>query len=162
MPRNLMAVVLALALTACAADTARPVASAPPPEPEPEVVIAEAAPEPVPEPVSEAVIEAAIAAVIPDEPPAPAAPPEPTIDDDPAQVIDLNGAALEALLGVPSFSRRETGAQVWQYAGTACILDVYLYDDGPDTPYRVTYFEIRGDSAERLCLRNLLLARLSS
>ncbi len=162
MPRSLMALVLALALTACAADKAKPVASAPPPEPEPEFVEVAPEPEPEPEPVSEAVIEAAIAAVIPDEPTEPAAPPEPEIDDDPAQVMDLDGAGLEALLGIPSFSRQETGVQVWQYAGTACILNIYLYDDGPNTPYRVTYFEVRGDSAERLCFRNLLLARLSS
>ena len=153
MPRSLLALVLALTLTACAADTAKPVASAP--EPEPEVV--EVAPEL--EPVSEAVIEAAIAAVIPDEP---TAPPEPTIDDNPALLMDLDGPGLETLLGTPSFSRQETGVQVWQYAGTACTLDIYLYDDGPDTPYRVTYYEVRGDSAERLCFRNLLLARLSS
>jgi hypothetical protein len=159
MPRSLMALVLALVLTACAADKTKPVATTPPPEPAPEPVVAEVAPEPEPEPVSEAVIEAAIAAVIPNEP---TAAPEPALDDDPALLMDLDGPGLEALLGVPSFSRQETGVQVWQYAGAACILDVYLYDDGPNTPYRVTYFEVRGDSAERLCFRNLLLARLSS
>ncbi len=149
MPKSLLALVLALVLTACAADKAKPVATTPPPEPEPE-------------PVSEAVVEAAIAAVIPNDPTEPAAPREPEIDDDPALLMELDGPGLEALLGVPSFSRQETGVQVWQYAGTACILDIYLYDDGPNTPYRVTYFEVRGDSAERLCFRNLLLARLSS
>lgn len=173
MPRSLAVLALALVLAACAADGSKPVATAPPPEPEPVVapVIAEIAPEPAPEPVpelepvSEAVIEAAIAAMTPVEPTTPAepvAPAEPDIDDDPALLMDLDGAALEALLGAPSFSRRETGVEVWQYAGEACVLDVYLYDDGPDTPYRVTYYEVRGDSGERQCFRDLLLARFSS
>lgn len=165
--------VLALALAACAADGGKPVATAPPPEPQPEpVVVAEVVPEPVPEPeaepVSDAVIKAAIAAMTPDAPPEPVepaaslAPAQPNIDDDPAQIMALDNAALEDLLGVPRFSRRETGVQVWQYAGAACVLDVYLYDDGPNTPFRVTYYEVRGDSGERQCFRELLLARFSS
>jgi len=157
MPRRLAPLLLALALTACAADKAKPVATTPPPESAP--VVAEVVPEAKFEPVSQAVIDAAVAAVTPDEP---TTAPEPAIDDNPALLMDLDGPGLEALLGIPSFSRQETGARVWQYAGTACILDIYLYNDGPNTPYRVTYFEVRGDAAERLCFRNLLLARLAS
>ena len=127
MPRRLAPLLLALALTACAADKAKPVATTPPPESAP--VVAEVVPE---------------------------------AKFEPALLIDLDGPGLEALLGIPSFSRQETGARVWQYADTACILDIYLYNDGPNTPYRVTYFEVRGDAAERLCFRNLLLARLAS
>jgi len=167
MTRALAVSVLFLVLAACAADGGKPVATAPPLQPAPEPVVAEVVPEPAPEPVPipEAIIEAAIAAMTPSDTAAPttsAAPAQPRIDDDPAQVMALDSAALEALLGVPSFSRRETGVQVWQYAGAACILDVYLYDDGPNTPYRVTYYEIRGDSVERQCFRELLLTRLSS
>ena len=157
MPRTLAVSLLLLVLAACATDGGKPVATAPPPEPQPEpVVVAAVVPEPAPEPeiepVSDAVIEAAIAAMTPNEPPEPAAPlapAPPDMNDDPAQVMALDSAALEDLLGVPRFNRRETGVQVWQYAGASCVLDVYLYDDGPNTPYRVTYYEIRGDSGER-------------
>ena len=169
---------LLLALTACAAP---PAAEKAPAAPVPVVVeaapeapaVAEAqaavaaAPEPPLEPQTEAIIEGAIAALgpsaaIPPEPPAPeppAAEPEPTIDDDPRQLVGLAGAALKELLGEPGYQREDADAQVWQYRGHDCMLDVYLYRDGEDTPHYVTYYEFRGGSGGRPCFRTLLLAQ---
>ena len=175
---------LLLALTACAAPAAEtPIAAEPaavevvieqPPAPPPVVIeteteiVIEQPPAPPPvviETETEIVIESAIAALTPPEPAAPATPqpapePEPDIDDDPEQLMGLAGGALAALLGEPGFRREDADAQVWQYRGSDCLLDVYLYRDGEETPHRVTYYEFRGgDGGGRPCLRDLLLAR---
>ncbi len=157
---------LLLALTACAAPPAQspdemPVIAEPAAV---EVVIEQpAAPQPVViEAESEIVIESAIAALTPPEALAPATPepaPEPEIDDDPEQLMGLVGDALADLLGEPGFRREDADAQVWQYHGLDCLLDVYLYRDGEDTPHYVTYYEFRGDGGGRPCFRALLLAQ---
>ena len=126
------------------------------------------------DPETLAIIENAIAALSPPEatepetavPVAPTAKapvtepaPEPVIDDDPEQLMGLAGRALTELLGDPGFRREDADAQVWQYRGRDCVLDVYLYRDGEATPHRVTYYEFRGDGGGRPCLRDLLLAQ---
>ena len=133
-----------------------------------------AAPEAPLDPETLAIIENAIAALSPPEAAepetaAPVAPtakapvtepaPEPVIDDDPEQLMGLAGGALKELLGDPGFRREDADAQVWQYRGVDCVLDVYLYRDGEATPHRVTYYEFRGDGGGRPCLRDLLLAQ---
>jgi hypothetical protein len=85
------------------------------------------------------------------------------IDDDPAQLMALDGAALEALLGSPGLLREEPPAEVWLYQGSGCTLHVFLYPERDGAPHRVTYYEVRGGAgggaAERRCLRGLLTAR---
>lgn len=176
------AAAMLLALAACAAPPAKPpaaplpaaVVTAPeaPAAPEP-VVIEPAAPEPPLDPRTMAVIEDAIAALSPPEatPPEVASPappvieavieaaPEPDIDDDPGQLMGLAGGALAELLGEPGLLREEADAQVWLYRGSDCMLDIYLYRDGANTPHLVTYYEFRGDALGRPCLRALLLAQ---
>ncbi len=176
--RRRAAVVLAAALgvSACAAAVEAPTPeTAPEPaaevsEPEAEIAVA---PEPLPEPAPEPAA-AEPAASAPAEPPPEPAPepveetvarlaPPPEIDDDPEQVIGLDPGALEALLGAPGFVREDADAQVWQYRGAGCVLDAFLYSDGLAEPYRVTYYEIRGDAgtdgAKRRCFRSLLPQR---
>ncbi len=48
---------------------------------------------------------------------------------------------LARVMGVPGFKRIDDPAALWQYRGARCILDVYLYADGP--VYRVTHLEFR-------------------
>ncbi|MCZ6886026.1 MAG: hypothetical protein O7E53_06675 [Alphaproteobacteria bacterium] len=48
---------------------------------------------------------------------------------------------LARVMGVPGFKRVDDPAALWQYRGARCILDVYLYADGP--VYRVTHLEFR-------------------
>ena len=93
--------------------------------------------------------------------PASAPPPPPsTLNDDPSRLMGLDGAALGALLGRPALRRVEPPAEVWQYRGERCVLDVFLYAPGAGAPHVVTYYEIRGGDApgRRRCLRGLLLA----
>lgn len=67
-----------------------------------------------------------------------------------AALIGLSAAELTHLLGVPRWTRRESPAQVWQYRGERCVLDVYLYEDGlqgDGAGPRVVYAEAREESA---------------
>lgn len=86
----------------------------------------------------------------------------PRIDDDPAQLIGIDPARLDKLLGRPDLVRREPPAEIWQYRGAACIFDVFLYEEAG--AQRVTYIEARNQEAEqtapRPCLNGLLRARL--
>ncbi len=51
------------------------------------------------------------------------------IGGDGTELIGLNATAVHQALGQPQRIRREAGAQIWQYASPACVLDVFLYDE---------------------------------
>ena len=95
------------------------------------------------------------------EPAPPVARTEP-IDDNPGQVMGLDTPAVDALLGRPRLRRVENPAEVWQYAGANCVMDLFLYpsNDGAND-HRVTYFEIRGTREgqvdRRACFRAILM-----
>ena len=56
-------------------------------------------------------------------------------------LVGLNKAAVQNQLGAPQLIRRDGPAEVWQYLADACILDLFLYEDG--TSHRVNYLELR-------------------
>ena len=58
-----------------------------------------------------------------------------------AALMGLAHQELARVMGVPGFKRVDDPAALWQYRGARCILDVYLYADGP--VYRVTHLEFR-------------------
>lgn len=91
----------------------------------------------------------------------PETPAEPTFDEDPNDLMGLNAAGLESLLGEPALLRREQPAQVWQYRAGDCVFDIVLYDDADGG--RVNYIEARdkrGNSvATRPCYNAILKAR---
>lgn len=81
----------------------------------------------------------------------------------------MMGSDLTALIGAPQFRRRDGRAEIWQYRGSACTLDVFLYVDGNDL--RVRYVEARGHTAAhsaaesseaRACAASLLESRASN
>lgn len=82
-----------------------------------------------------------------------------------ATLPGMTGDALAAALGAPQFRRHDGKAEIWQYRGTACTLDVFLYADGGNL--RVRYADARGkdeveakNSAEaRACAAALIAAR---
>lgn len=98
----------------------------------------------------------------------PKTPALPEIDDDPEQLITMTRDDLNGLLGQPDLVRRENPAEIWQYRGKDCVLDVFLYnEDGqPDSPFKVVYSEARDleaqNSDQRRCLNELLRAQLTS
>ncbi len=53
--------------------------------------------------------------------------------DLPASQIDtlehLSAPALLARLGPPDFTRRDAPAELWQYRGATCVLDLFLYPE---------------------------------
>ena len=75
----------------------------------------------------------------------PAVRPEPAPDTRPRpqmklrQLVGLDRNGLSQLLGKPTLLRRETQAEVWQYAAKNCALHVFLYRSDNDGPYQVAY-----------------------
>ena len=73
------------------------------------------------------------------------------------QLIGLAPSDLAGTLGDPSMTRKDRPAEVWQYRGEACVLDVFLYDGGSGR--EVVHLEARNGSAAQvspqLCLGSL-------
>jgi hypothetical protein len=46
-----------------------------------------------------------------------------------ASLKDMTGTQLVARLGSPDFTRRDPPAEIWQYRGVSCVLDVFLYPE---------------------------------
>lgn len=56
-------------------------------------------------------------------------------------LVGMTAQQLGGLLGQPRYLRRESPAQVWQYADRRCVLDVFLYPEQGE--YRVVHVETR-------------------
>jgi hypothetical protein len=84
---------------------------------------------------------------------------------DPEQLMGLDAASLQGLLGPPRLRRVDGPAEVWQYSTPECILDAYLYETKAGAAdHRVTYYEVRGPAedttADRTrCFADLVIAR---
>jgi hypothetical protein len=91
----------------------------------------------------------------------PAALPPGDMATDPSRLRGLAAADVRAVLGNPSYLRREAPAEIWQYYGSGCVLDLFFYDDG--TAQRVLHAELRsrtlGQSDTATCLRQLLIGQ---
>ena len=64
----------------------------------------------------------------------------------PIAMPSLTGLSAEqvvALLGAPDFRRAEPPAELWQYRGADCVLDIFLYD-GADG-----FHVVRSETRER-------------
>lgn len=74
----------------------------------------------------------------------PARPVTPDIDTRARELIDQDAESVRARYGQPRLLRRESPAQVWQYADDTCVLLVVLYEpkDGKGSP-RVKYAQGR-------------------
>ena len=94
-------------------------------------------------------------------PPGPAQPSVTELSRSPDRFEGLAGVDVIAALGDPSFRRRESPAEVWQYYGPGCILDLFLYDNGPSAADggKVAHAELRGkmgEPVEAACLSRLI------
>jgi hypothetical protein len=58
-----------------------------------------------------------------------------------SKLVGLKGNEVTALLGAPSFTRRENGAEVWQYIKADCALDIFLYEKQPPEGIKVQYVD---------------------
>ncbi len=89
-------------------------------------------------------------------PPTPSPAPPPIVT--PGELIGRESAEVAKLLGKPTFARRDGGAEIWQYRGKACILDVFLYKG--QFGRLVEHAELRrrdeGEISDRDCLADVL------
>lgn len=63
----------------------------------------------------------------------------PPVNDDPNQLLGMTSDRLGAALGLPTLVRRDGQAEIWQYRGEDCVLDLFLYGD----VRTVEYVELR-------------------
>jgi hypothetical protein len=61
-----------------------------------------------------------------------------------ARLRGLTGSELRVALGDPALTHRDGPAQLWQYDGRDCVLEVFFYED--KGAFRVSYAEILADS----------------
>ena len=76
-------------------------------------------------------------------------------------LVGKSDAQIRSSLGTPAFTRTDGPAQVWQYRGSACLLDVFLYKEGAG--FKVKHAELRrrggGTLTEQACMANALTNR---
>ncbi|MEE9545309.1 MAG: hypothetical protein V3V55_06940 [Rhodospirillales bacterium] len=81
----------------------------------------------------------------------------------PKQVVGLERGQVTAFLGQPDFIRKDAPAEIWQYRGSVCTLDLFLYEEKNGDAYKVAHFEVRGRTkvsvAREECFLSLLKDR---
>ena len=74
----------------------------------------------------------------------------------PKDMVGKSGTQITSAIGKPAFLRKDGEAQIWQYRGTNCLLDVFLYREGG--ALKVKHAELRrraaGGLSESACLAN--------
>jgi hypothetical protein len=75
---------------------------------------------------------------------------------DPNRLKGLSPLQVRAVLGKPMFTRRDAPAEIWQYRGRACTIDLFLYDEGG--AQTVTHVAVRSQQPvnESQCMGELV------
>ena len=60
---------------------------------------------------------------------------------EPSRLLGLTSGQVQQVLGRPGFQRVDASAEIWQYRGQGCILDVYIYEQG--NSHVVDYWAVR-------------------
>lgn len=71
------------------------------------------------------------------------------------ELIGLPPSALADTLGQPPVLRRDRPAEIWQYQGGDCVLDVFLYEG--DSGAQVVHLEARDGRANPLSPQDCLM-----
>ena len=59
-------------------------------------------------------------------------------------MIHLTDKDILEILGQPEIQRHEEAADIWQYAGNECVVDIYFYNESIKSDKRfASYYEIR-------------------
>ena len=90
----------------------------------------------------------------PDSAPQPKAVAPRTPQVQPAKLIGMDMPRLQTALGLPSVTRHERPAQIWQYRSANCVLDVFFYEEA-GAP-RVVHLEARDRQAQPVALEACL------
>ena len=90
--------------------------------------------------------------------PAAAVTPPATIWQTADKLMGLAAEQLQAALGAPARIRDEESSRIYQYIGSDCVLDLFLYQEAEGS-YRVSYAEARSIRADKkpvdACLKSL-------
>ncbi len=82
---------------------------------------------------------------------------------DPKILMGRGAANLIDVIGAPEFIRKDHPAEIWQYRGSKCTLDIFLYQVTVGVPHKVDYIETRanndGPSSNKECLISILKER---
>jgi hypothetical protein len=146
-----LSVLMTVAVAGCQFDKPAPaVATAPaPPAAEPEP------PAPPPPPKSVAPLPAQKPAQV-----AATAPPPAPVGPDPKQLVGLDFARTQQLLGKPARQEEKPPAKVWVYNGTECDLTIFFYADINTGVFRALTYEFKNHEAaegtDDQCLAHLM------
>lgn len=127
------------------------------PAPPPETAAAPEPPAPPPPPPQPAPVPAQkpaqVAATTTPPPPAPTGP-------DPKQLVGLDFARTQQLLGKPARQEEKPPAKVWVYNGTGCDLTIFFYADINTGVFRALTYEFKNHQAtegtDDQCLAHLM------
>lgn len=115
-----------------------------------------AAPAPPPPPPEPAPLPAQKPAQVATTAPITAPPPSP----DPKQLVGMDFAQTQHLLGKPTRQEEKPPAKVWTYSGTECDLTIFFYADINTREFRALTYEIKNHQAtegtDDQCLAHLI------
>ena len=66
----------------------------------------------------------------------------------PQRMVGMSPDELIRVLGEPGFKRRDDPAEIWQYKGAGCFLDVFLYREPGGA--KVNHVDVRGLSVVKV------------
>ncbi len=102
--------------------------------------------------------------ILPNQPKSSTSPGTPSpadLADHPDHFKGMAAPDVLATLGQPDYRRREAPAEVWQYYGDGCVLDLFLYDESKTK--RVSHVDMRNRNPGQLpdaeCLPKLLVGQ---
>jgi hypothetical protein len=89
-----------------------------------------------------------------------------SISADPANILDVSGREIYAVLSQPEMVRTDSPTTVWQYRNSFCVLDVYFTTrDTTAARAPAVHYEIRArekdvpdDAVQERCARDLVRA----
>jgi len=79
-------------------------------------------------------------------------------------LVGKSESEIRSALGAPAFRRTDGPAQVWQYRGSACLLDVFLYQEGGGFKVKHAELRRRGGTGltDQACMSDALSNRAKS
>jgi hypothetical protein len=75
------------------------------------------------------------------------------------QLMGQESQAVQVALGQPRRVRKEAPAEIWQYDGGSCVVDLFLYPEGGKQ--KVTHLEARDSTSGKTVDTNACLAKLN-
>jgi len=149
-----LAILMAAAVTGCQFGDKPP----PPPTAQPAAVPEPPAPPPPPPETAPLPAQKPQIAAVTDAVPAP--PPPPPAGPDPKQLVGLDFAATQHLLGKPAKQEEKPPAKVWVYNGTGCDLTIFFYADINTGVFRALTYEFKNhvatEGTDDQCLAQLM------